>query len=141
MREASEEVLKGKTLKVYWFLLKSAKPVRVSDIQHALGFSSVSLVQYHLNKLVDAGLVGEEQTGFVVKKVEVKNFIRFRGNLVPFQVAYVLFFSTTLAAMIALLFFMNRVTITSFDFLALVVNAVALAISVYETARVSRNLP
>jgi hypothetical protein len=135
------EILKGKTLKVYWFILRAGKPVRLTDIQRALQFSSPSLVQYHLNKLTEAGFVVEEQAGFVVKKVEVKHFFMLRGVAVPFQVAYICFFATTLVAMLLILGFAGLSSISSFGFLAISVNVVALLVSAYETIRTLRTLP
>lgn len=43
-------VLKGKTLQVYRFIIRRNGPVRVREIQRSLGFSSPSLVLYHLEK-------------------------------------------------------------------------------------------
>jgi hypothetical protein len=136
-----EDVLKGKTLRVYWFILKSGRPVRVTDMQSKLQFSSPSLVQYHINKLVEAGLIAEEQAGFVVKRVEIEHFFMLRGVVIPFQVAYVCFFATTLAAMLLILRISASTALTSFDFLAISVNAVALAVSIYETIRTFRTMP
>jgi hypothetical protein len=136
-----EDVLKGRTLKVYWFMLKAGKPVRVTDIQQKLQFSSPSLVQYHVNKLVEAGLVAEEQAGFIVKRVEIEHFFMLRGVVIPFQVAYACFFATTLAAMLVILARAGSSSLTSFDFLAISVNAVALGVAVYETVRTLRTMP
>ena len=141
MEKTPDDILKGKTLRVYWFVLRAGKPVRVTDIQHGLQFSSASLVQYHLTKLVEAGLVAEEQGGFVVRRVEVKHFFMLRGTLIPFQVAYVLFFSITLAAMLGLIVMRGQAPVTSLDFLAIMVNVVALSVCIYETARTLRSLP
>ena len=113
----------------------------MTDIQHGLQFSSPSLVQYHVNKLVESGLIGEEQAGFVVKKIEMKHFFMLRGIVIPFQVAYICFFGTTLAAMFAILVIRGSFPLTSFDFLAISVNITALVVSVYETMRTLRTLP
>jgi len=44
--------LKGKTLLVYMYLLRSTEPtVGVREVQRSLGFSSPSVSSYHLNKL------------------------------------------------------------------------------------------
>jgi predicted DNA-binding transcriptional regulator len=52
-----EAKLRGKTLLVYWYLLKHGSPIGVRHIQRELGFSSPSIVSHHLEKLMDLGLV------------------------------------------------------------------------------------
>ena len=56
MTKISEDLLQGKTLKVYWFLLEHANS-GVREIDRQLGFNSPSTVLYHINKLVEVGLV------------------------------------------------------------------------------------
>ena len=52
-----ESQLKGKTLLVYWFMLRSpGSKAGVREIQRALGFSSSSVASYHLEKLCSLGL-------------------------------------------------------------------------------------
>ena len=62
--DESKEVLKGTTLEVYRFLLKSSKPVGTRELQRALDLSSSSVATYHLSKLEDAGLLKGKQAGF-----------------------------------------------------------------------------
>ena len=60
--EIIESELKGKTLLVYMYILKSSDPtVGVREVQRALGFSSPSVSSYHLNKLHELGLVDSER--------------------------------------------------------------------------------
>lgn len=59
--DESKEVLKGTTLEVYRFLLKSRKPVGTRELQRAMNFSSSSVATYHLSKLEDAGLLKREK--------------------------------------------------------------------------------
>ena len=55
--------LKGNTLRVYWYLLQSSKnSAGPREIQRKLGFSSPALAVYHLDKLMELGLV-EKITG------------------------------------------------------------------------------
>lgn len=61
--------LKGTTLRVYRHLFKAGKPVSVGDIRRGLDLSSVSVAQYHVKKLLELGLIREEQGGYVVDKV------------------------------------------------------------------------
>jgi DNA-binding transcriptional ArsR family regulator len=131
------EDLRGKTLKVYRHVLKVGKPIRLVDVQRDLGFSSASLAQYHLKKLEEMGLVREDQEGYVIDRVAFQQVFRVRRRLIPFQLAYVLFFSLTLVTMI---FLLQGATLTSFDVVALGANAAALIVAVYEAYRVLRLL-
>ena len=88
-----KDVLQGKTLKVYRFILRSNEPARVREIQRSLGFSSPSLVLYHLEKLKWAGLIKEEGIGYVADKVLLRNLVRFRSKLIPRYFFYFLFFT------------------------------------------------
>ncbi|MHA2363478.1 MAG: winged helix-turn-helix domain-containing protein [Candidatus Hodarchaeales archaeon] len=65
--------LTGKTLLVYWTLLKSGSGMGVREIQRDLDFSSPSLADYHLKKLVDLALVEQTQAGtyIVVRKARI----------------------------------------------------------------------
>ncbi len=51
-RNDPEYVLRGKTLKVYLYLLRHKQARGVSEVQHALGFSSPSIAVHHLDKLL-----------------------------------------------------------------------------------------
>jgi DNA-binding transcriptional ArsR family regulator len=78
--------LKGKTLKVYLYLLKHQN-AGVREIQRALKFKTPSLVQYHLNKLKDMGLIYEEKGRYYISKEVkpdiLKDFVRIGFILVP----------------------------------------------------------
>jgi DNA-binding MarR family transcriptional regulator len=46
------------TLRVYWYLINSPKTsVGPRDVQRKMGFSSPNLAIYHLDKLVELGIV------------------------------------------------------------------------------------
>jgi DNA-binding transcriptional ArsR family regulator len=77
------EVLKGTTLEVYRFLLKSNKPVGTRELQRALDLSSSSVATYHLSKLEDAGLLKRETGGFTVCKYLLENSVKISRFLVP----------------------------------------------------------
>lgn len=99
--EKIEAELKGKTLRVYWYLLKSGgSSVGVREVQKSLGFSSPRLAAYHLEKLEELGLV-EKRHGqyFLVKEVKVgvlKHFLRFGRFLLPRYLFYATMFTTLL---------------------------------------------
>jgi predicted DNA-binding transcriptional regulator len=89
----SEEVLHGKTLLVYRFIITKNEPVGVREIQRKLKFSSPSLAQYHVDKLKNEGLIKEETGGYIADKVILKNLIRFRNMLIPRFFFYFLVFT------------------------------------------------
>jgi predicted DNA-binding transcriptional regulator len=78
----SEEVLHGKTLQVYRFIIAKNEPIGVREIQRKLKFSSPSLAKYHIDKLKDEGLIKEETSGYIADKVILKNLVRFRSMLI-----------------------------------------------------------
>lgn len=92
MAEAeSKEVLKGTTLEVYRFLLKSSKPVGVRELQRALNMSSSSVATYHLSKLEDAGLLKKQDGGYTVNKFLLENSIKISRFLIPRYFFYSIF--------------------------------------------------
>lgn len=84
-----ESSLKGKTLKVYMYLLeRSGSKVGVREVQRHLKFSSPSLAAYHLDKLISLGLAGKTATGeyFLAQEVKVgvlKLFVKLGRYMVP----------------------------------------------------------
>ena len=89
--DQSKDVLKGTTLEVYRFLLKSSKPVGTRELQRALNLSSSSVATYHLTKLEDAGLLKRETGGFSVSKYLLENSIKISKFLVPRYFFYAVF--------------------------------------------------
>jgi hypothetical protein len=90
-RLASE--LQGNTLRVYWYLVNSSKTsVGPRDVQRKLGFSSPNLAVYHLDKLVELGIVekvaGEYHVTRIVNVGVLKQFTKIRGFFFPRQVIY-----------------------------------------------------
>jgi DNA-binding transcriptional ArsR family regulator len=89
--DESKEVLRGTTLEVYRFLLKSNKPVGTRELQRALNLSSSSVATYHLSKLEDAGLLKREMGGFTVSKYLLENSVKVINFLVPRYFFYAVF--------------------------------------------------
>jgi hypothetical protein len=104
-RKDESSVLAGNSLKIYRYLYKqgTAHPASLHDIQRGLDLSSVSLAQYHVRKLIEAGLVKEVGSGFVVDRVVFDNMVRIRRSVVPFQVMFCVFFATCLVILLTLL--------------------------------------
>jgi len=125
-----EEALRGKTLKVYRFMLKQKDPVGIREVQRALGFSSPSLATYHLSKLEKAGLVKQEQEGYAVDKVVLHHMIRFRRMLIPKYFFYFILFT---ASLILQLTMFRAEVMTSFYIFTLGINIIAVALFLYET--------
>jgi DNA-binding transcriptional ArsR family regulator len=93
----SREVLRGTTLEVYRFLLKSSKPVGIRELQRALNLSSPSVATYHLEKLEDAGLLKREAGGYTVAKFLLENNVKISRFLIPRFLFYVVFAAAVLA--------------------------------------------
>jgi len=128
-----KEVLRGLTLKVYKFVLRSEKPVGIREVQRALNLSSPTLALYHMNKLEEAGLIKKESNGYIADRVILENLIRFRRILIPRNFFYMIFLITSL---IMLAVFLRPPIITRDYIFSLVVISVAAATSVYETVKV-----
>jgi DNA-binding transcriptional ArsR family regulator len=124
-------ILKGTTLRVYRYLYRKGTPVSMHDIQRNLNLSSVSVSQYHVRKLLEAGLVKEQDEGSVVDKIVFENMVRIRHSLIPFQTAYASFFATMLVIIVIFLRPANGVNFSLFIF-AIVVCTSATGLFLYE---------
>jgi len=98
-----EDQLKGKTLQVYMYMIKRKEPVGVREVQRDLSFSSPSVANYHIDKLVQLLLISQDEHGryYVVQKVQVgvlQAFVNVGGRAVPRLLFFATFFTTMLAA-------------------------------------------
>ncbi len=84
-------------------MFREGKPVGPHDIQRGLGLSSASVASYHLTKLMEAGLIREEQNGYAVDRRVFENVVRIRRMLIPAQISYVAFFATVMALLLTVL--------------------------------------
>jgi len=85
---ASGKRIYGKTLDVYLCILSKDKGIGVRDIWRELDFSSPSLAQYHVNKLLDLRLIEPDPDGkYIVNDEEtieaLRSFLMLRGMLIP----------------------------------------------------------
>jgi DNA-binding transcriptional ArsR family regulator len=133
----SENVLKGTTLRVYRFMFKEGKPLRIHEIQRGLRLSSPSVAQYHLSKLLRAGLIRESESGYSVDRVVFGNLIRVRRMVLPFQITYAVVFA---AALTVLLTVLRPSQLTSAYVFALVVIWIGLVTSLFESLRALKGL-
>ncbi len=94
--------LQGNTLRVYWYLINSSSSEAVGprDVQRKLGLSIPSLAVYHLDKLVELGVVEKSGGEYHVTKIVdvgiLKQFTRIRGFLLPRQLLYASMWTTLL---------------------------------------------
>ena len=128
-------VLKGTTLRVYRFMFQKGKPVRTHEVQRALNFSSPSLAQYHIGKLLTAGLIRESENGYAVDRVTFDNLVRVRRMVIPFQITYAVLFASALIVMLTVL---RPAILTSVYVFALVVIWFGLVAALYESIRAVR---
>ena len=133
--------LKGNTLRVYWYLLNtSSQYIGPRQIQRELGFSSPSLAVYHLDKLLDLGLVkknvGEYQLKEIVDVGVLKQFMKWKGVIIPRHITYATMISTLF------LFFLTQLrAINFYSVFALIFGSLSTAIFWYETIRVWKSRP
>jgi DNA-binding transcriptional ArsR family regulator len=128
----SKEVLRGTTLEVYRFLLKSNKPVGTRELQRALDLSSPSVATYHLSKLEDAGLLKRESGGFTVSKFLLENSVKVNRFLVPRFLFYAIFAVAALAIELTL---MMPTQLTREYVFSVLVTAILSFFCIYETAK------
>lgn len=139
--EKIESLLKGNTLRVYWFLLRSSSgTVGARETQRALKFSSPALAVYHLDKLAELGLAEKTDGEYrLVKAVNVgvlKQFVRFGALMLPRHFLYATMFTTLL---IFYLTQFNRVDF--YSTFALILGLLATGIMWYETLKAWRQKP
>ncbi len=104
-----EDQLKGKTLQVYLYMIKRKDPVGVREVQRDLSFSSPSVANYHIDKLMQLSLISQDEHGryYVIQKVQVgvlQAFVNVGGRAVPRLLFFAAFFTTMLAAYLVLNF-------------------------------------
>ncbi len=136
-----ESLLRGRTLRVYYELLSLREPIGPRQLQRKLGLSSPSLAAYHLEKLVEVGLVRCDRGVYSVEQVVqvgvLKQFI-FIGRLaLPRHLFYAAFFTVTLITYIAI----YPQPLTFANVVAWMLGGIAAGICWYETIRVHRSRP
>lgn len=134
--------LKGNTLRVYTYALKKRK-VGVREVQRSLNLSNPSLAQYHLNKLIELGLLRKDNSDYaIVEEIDVeimRDFLRVGTLLVPRFLFYAVFF-TIFTAYLAIISttFSNSSTIILWFVAPL---AIASGIFWYEAQKAWRSAP
>jgi hypothetical protein len=138
-----ESQLKGKTLQVYWYLLRSpGHSAGVREIQRSLHFSSPSIAVHHLEKLQNLKLVTKKGTGEYVLKEEVKvGLLRFFTRIGRFLIPRYLFYSVWLSTMVITYLLFYGVTGSVHNFFALIFGIVGCSVLWFETIRLWREKP
>lgn len=138
-----ESKLKGKTLLVYWYLLRSSKhSAGVREIQRSLHFSSPSIAVHHLDKLQSLGVVEKKGTGEYVIKEEVKvGLLRFFTRLGYFLVPRYLFYSVWFSTMLIVYLLFYGVSGSVHNFFAIIFGLAACSVLWFETIRLFREKP
>ena len=93
MKRKKEVRLSTVTWNVYLFILTSREPVGVRDIWRRLKLSSPGLAQYHINRLLEFGMIVQTREGKYVaseeKRIEaLRSFVLIYGKLIPRLVFY-----------------------------------------------------
>ncbi len=88
MKSEASGLVSGKTWDVYLYILTSNHPVGVREVWKGLNLSTPSLAQYHINKLVELGLIQKDPSGKYVAKSKaqisvLKSFVFVGGKLIP----------------------------------------------------------
>ncbi len=76
--------LNGTAKKIYIYLLKRGKPVRLSEIRRDLNLNSSALVKYHVDNLAERGLVRKVDEG-VYEALPPKGFLKVWRLIIPFK--------------------------------------------------------
>lgn len=133
--------LKGNTLRVYWYLLRSPKgSVGPREVQRKLGFSSPALAAYHLDKLYELGLVekisGEYHLTKIVDVGILRQFVKVGGFIIPRHVLYATMFTTLL-----LFFAFQFREVNFYSIFALTFGLLGTLVTWYETIRTRLTRP
>ena len=138
-----ESELKGKTLLVYWFLLRSGgSTVGVREVQRSLGFSSPSVSAHHLEKLLNLGLVEKNKAGEYILAQDVKvGILRFFTRLGRFIIPRYLFYSVWFSTMLIVYLMAYGPDGTLHNVVAIIFGLAASIVLWFETIRVWKQKP
>ena len=138
-----ESELKGKTLQIYWYMLRSpGSHVGVREIQRALHLSSPSVAAHHLEKLVSLSLVDKTHTGeyYITQEVKV-GLLRFFTRLGRYLVPRYLFYSVWFTTMLITYFILYRPDGSTHNLIAMIFGTLASLILWLETIKLWRQKP
>ena len=133
--------LKGNTLRVYWYLVQcSGNCAGPRQIQRELGFKSPALAAYHLDKLLDLGLVQKTKGEYAVKEVievgVLKQFMKVGSFMIPRYITY-----ATMISVLFVFFLVQFRDVNFYSIYGLIFGGLSTAIFWYETFRVWQTKP
>jgi DNA-binding transcriptional ArsR family regulator len=136
-QQAIEAELKGTTLRVYWEVFKSPRPVGVREVQRLIRFSSPSTALYHLEKLRGLGVVRKDEYGHYesveeIKPSQFRMFLRIGKIILPRFVFYAVFF----VAAVVMYVVQSLLVVSEVNVMALILGSSAALVFVYEAARI-----
>ena len=135
-----ESELKGTTLRVYWEVFRSPRPIGVREMQRLIRFSSPSTALYHLEKLRELGVVRKDEQGRYqvvegIKPNQFRSFLRIGRIILPRFVFYTVFF----VAAVIMYLVQSLNTGTAPDVMALILGTSASLVCMYEAVRIWRD--
>jgi hypothetical protein len=133
--------LKGNTLRVYWFLLQCPNNCGgPRHIQRELGFKSPALASYHLDKLLELGLVdkkgGEYQVTSVVEVGVLKQFMKVGSFMIPRYITY-----ATMMTILFVFFLTQFRQLNFYSLFALIFGTLSTTIFWFETLKIWKSKP
>ncbi|WP_338603819.1 winged helix-turn-helix domain-containing protein [Sulfolobus tengchongensis] len=131
-----EDELTGTARKIYLYLLRQRRPVGIRKIQKDLNLSSPSIVSYHIKRLMEEGLVKEVDEGYVVAKIILEDYIRFKNVIIPRS----LFLSSFLISSLAILIYLIFLHPFSADVFSLVVIFIITIITIFDVIKKYKKL-
>ena len=138
--QAIEAELKGTTLRVYWEVFKSPKPVGVREVQRLIRFASPSTALYHLEKLRELGVVRKDEYGHYgpveeIKPSQFRLFLRIGRVILPRYIFYAVFF----VAAVVMYLIQSLLVGSEVSPMALILGSSAALVCVYEAVRIWRD--
>ena len=141
--EELAELVKGKTLSVYWYMLRHPEPLTAREVQRGAELSSPSLSMHHLERLRQFGLVEKDVHGqYTIKRdvrIGILNQFMGRGRImVPRFLFYATFYTSLTAALGTILFWFPT---DWYAVILLLMLVSACAVLWYEALKVWREQP
>ena len=135
-----ESELKGTTLRVYWEVFRSPRPVGVREVQRLIRFSSPSTALYHLEKLRELGVArkdeyGRYQVADEIRPSQFRMFLRIGRIILPRFVFYAVFFVAAVVMYAAQSLYIG----SEINAMALIFGSSAALVCVYEAVRIWRD--
>lgn len=140
-----QEILKGKTFKIYCYLLISGQ-AGIREIQRELGFSSPNIVTHHLKKLLENNLVHQNTAhGKYEVKREIKTgvmslYTRFGRFLIP-QNAFLLAFFLTMTISYILFIIVPRGSLIPADGFFMTLSLAGIIFFIFQMEKIWRMKP